>query len=175
MEPEALAEPFVTLGDRGGLSRVLLAEVVGARDVPLRAVALKLQSDEYPFLPEGVGVGFTNDDVEASWTRSRDARALRPGGGGHPGSGRGTRPAGREPAVLPPTFYCKRRRAFFAAPCPACGGPLTDVRDDRLLESLALPRRDRSLVRSWPARRRPRTPVDAHPRAGDRAGGRDRR
>src|SRR4030095_8464764 len=52
-----------------------------------------------------------------------------------------------EPAVMPPRLYCTRRRAFFTAPCPTCGAPLTDVRDDRLLESLALPRRDRSLVR----------------------------
>src|SRR5262249_29366236 len=49
MEPEALADPFVTLGDRGGFSRVLLAEVRGAQDMPLLPVAVKLQSDEYPF------------------------------------------------------------------------------------------------------------------------------
>ncbi len=149
MEPEALADPFVTLGDRGGFSRVLLAEVVGVRGAPLLPVAVKLQSDEYPFLPEGAGVGLTNDDVEAAWRREIEAleRCGPAGGGGIPAPVEVLdRPPG-EAALLPPTIYCKRRRAFFAAPCPACGAPLADVRDDRLLESLALPRRDRSLAR----------------------------
>ena len=148
MEPEALADPFVTVGDRGGFSRVLLAEVVGVRDAPLLRVAVKLQSDEYPFLPEGAGAGLTNDDVEATW--AREVELLERCGSGAVGIPAPVevldRPAGG-PALLPPTIYCKRRSAFFAAPCPTCGAPLTDVRDDRLLESLALPRRDRSLVR----------------------------
>src|SRR4029453_13123458 len=108
VEPEALADPFVTLGDRGGLSRVLLAEVVGARDVPLLRVALKLQSDEYPFLPEGSGVGFTNDDVEASWTREVEAlERCGPTGAGIPAPVEVLDRAPGEPAVLPPTLYCK--------------------------------------------------------------------
>jgi hypothetical protein len=148
MEPEALADPFVTVGDRGGFSRVLLAEVVGVRAAPLLRVAVKLQSDEYPFLPEGVGAGLTSDDVEAAWLREVELlERCGPGAVGIPAPVEVLdRPSGG-PALLPPTIYCKRRSAFFAAPCPACGAPLADVRDDRLLESLALPRRDRSLVR----------------------------
>ncbi len=148
MEPEALADPFVTVGDRGGFSRVLLGEVVGVREAPLLRVAVKLQSDEYPFLPEGVGAGLTNDDVEEAW--SREVAVLErcgPAGVGIAAPAEVLERRVGEPAVLPPTIYCKRRRAFFAAPCPACGAPLGDVRDDRLLESLGLPRRDRSLVR----------------------------
>lgn len=146
MEPEALADPFVTVGDRGGFSRVLLAEVVGVREAPLLRVVVKLQSDEYPFLPEGAGV--TNHDVEAAWAREVDLLArCGPAAVGIPAPVEVLERLPGEPALLPPTIYCKRRRAFFAAPCPVCGGPLADVRDDRLLESLALPRRDRSLVR----------------------------
>jgi hypothetical protein len=148
MEPEALADPFVTLGDRGGFSRVLLAEVRGAQDAPLLLVAVKLQSDEYPFLPEGVGVGLTCEDVESAWQREVDLLDRCGGAGsGIPSPVEVLERAPGAPALLPPTLYCKRRRAFFAAPCPACGGPLSDVRDDRLLESLGLPRRDRSLAR----------------------------
>jgi hypothetical protein len=146
MEPEALADPFVTVGDRGGFSRVLLADVVGVGETPLLRLVVKLQGDEYPFTPEGAGV--TNPDVEAAWTREADvlARCASAAAGipapvevldRHPG----------EPALLPPTLYCKRRRAFFTAPCPTCGTPLADLRDDRVLESLGLPRRDRSLAR----------------------------
>jgi hypothetical protein len=148
MEPEALADPFVTLGDRGGFSRVLLAEVLGAHDMPLLRVAVKLQSDEYPFLPEGAGVGLTSDDVEAAWEREVDLlERCGAAGSGVPSPVEVLERAAGAPALLPPTIYCKRRRAFFAAPCPTCGGPLADVRDDRLLESLGLPRRDRSLAR----------------------------
>ncbi len=148
MEPEALADPFVTLGDRGGLTRVLLAEVVGVGGAPLLRLALKLQSDEYPFLPNGAGAGLTSADVEATWTR--EVAALERCGSaaaGIPAPIEVLERAPGAPALLPPTVYCKRRQAFFAAPCPTCGGPLSDVRDDRLLESLALPRRDRSLAR----------------------------
>ena len=73
MEPEALADPFVTVGDRGGFSRVLLADVVGVGDAPLLRLVVKLQSDEYPFTPEGAGV--TNPDVEAAWRREADVLA----------------------------------------------------------------------------------------------------
>jgi hypothetical protein len=148
MEPEALADPFVTVGDRGGFTRVLLAEVTGVRDAPLLRVVVKLQSDEYPFLPEGAGAGLTNDDVEAAWVR--EIAVLERCGtatAGIPAPVEVLERAPGAPAVLPPTIYCKRRRAFFAAPCPVCGAPLADVRDDRRLESLALPRRDRSLAR----------------------------
>jgi hypothetical protein len=148
MEPEILADPFVTLGDRGGFSRVLLAEVQGVRDAPLLRVAVKLQSDEYPFLPEGVGVGLTSDEVESAWEREMDVlERCGASGSGIPSPIEVLERTPGAPALLPPTIYCKRRRAFFAAPCPTCGAPLADVRDDRLLESLGLPRRDRSLAR----------------------------
>src|SRR5262245_51154480 len=139
MEPEALADPFVTLGDRGGFSRVLLAEVRGARDAPLLVATVKLQTDEYPFLPEGVGVGLTSEDVESAWQREVELLDRCGGAGsGIPSPVEVLERAPGAPALLPPSLYCKRRRAFFAAPCPACGGPLSDVRDDRLLESLGL-------------------------------------
>src|SRR5262249_54308581 len=129
-------------------SRVLLAEVQGTRDTPLLRVAVKLQSDEYPFLPEGAGAGVTSDGVESAWQREVGIleRCGPAGSGSLPPLAVPERSPGA-PALLPPTIYCKRRRAFFAAPCPTCGAPLADVRDDRLLESLGLPRRDRSLAR----------------------------
>jgi hypothetical protein len=148
IEPEALADPFVTLGNRGGFSRVLLAEVVGVRDMGLLRLVVKLQSDEYPFLPEGAGIGLTNRDVEAAWAREIDLlERCGAAGTGIPAPSEVLARSPGQPALLPPTLYCKRRRAFFAAPCPTCGAALADVRDDRLLEGLGLSRRDRSLVR----------------------------
>lgn len=143
-----LVDPFVGLADGRGFSRVLLGEVLGPRQTPVLRVALKLQGDEYPFLPEGGAAALTNDVVEAGWRR--EAALLERCGG--PRSGllplvEVLERAPGEAALLPPTLFCKRRRAFFRAACPECGEPLADVRDDRLLEDRGLPRRDRSLVR----------------------------
>jgi len=139
-----LVDPFVTLG-RGTFSRTLLGTLQGPRGNVVREVAITIQSDEYPLLPDEAGT--TCDEVDRGWSRKvalieqtdRAARgttlvevlAREPG----------------EPALLPPTLFCKERRAFFASVCPACGAPLRDVRDDGLLEAERLPRRDRSLVR----------------------------
>ena len=136
-----LIEPFVTLG-RGAFSRTLLGSVVGPGGDVVRTVAIKLQSDEYPLL-SGEG-GVTCRDVERGW--EREAKLLE----------RSAMPTGivevlqrvrGEAALLPPTLFCKRRRAFFTSVCPTCGGPLADARDDALLESRGLPRRDASLTR----------------------------
>lgn len=143
-DPTNLVDPFVTLG-RGTFSRTLLGAVEGPTAAAVRTVAITLQSDEYPLLSEDAAV--TCDDVDRSWARTvavleRASRAARGAGivevlAREPG----------EPALLPPTLFCKVRRAFFRSVCPTCGGPLADVRDDALLERERLPRRDRSLVR----------------------------
>ena len=176
MEPEALADPFVTVGDRGGFSRVLLADVVGVGDAPLLRLVVKLQSDEYPFTARGRRV-VTNPDVEAAWAREVDVLArCAPAAAGIPTPVEVLDRLPGEPALLPPTLYCKRRRAFFTAPCPTCGAALADLRDDRLLESLGLPRRDRSLARFLAcAACGTGSAVGALPRAGHRAERRGRR
>jgi hypothetical protein len=139
-----LVDPFVTLG-RGTFSRTLLGALAGPRGDVVREVALTLQSDEYPLLPDEVGT--TCADVDRGWVwkigllertdRGARAAALVEVLAREPG----------EPALLPPTLFCKERRAFFASVCPTCGGRLRDVRDDVLLERVQLPRRDRALVR----------------------------
>src|SRR5262249_33066298 len=143
-----VADAFVTVGARGALSRVLVGELRGPVGKSVLRLAVKLQSDEYPIPPEGGPGALTNDAVEAAWDREVDL--LERGGGARAGIPGLVEVLGREagrPAVLPPTLFCKRRQAFFAASCPECGAPLADVRDDALLEAHGLPRRDRSLAR----------------------------
>ena len=119
----------------------------------------------------------TNPDVEAAWAREVDVLArCAPAAAGIPAPVEVLDRLPGSPRVLPPTLYCKRRRAFFTAPCPTCGTPLADLRDDRVLESLGLPRRDRSLARFLAcATCGTGTPVDALPGAGRRAERRGRR
>lgn len=133
-------DPFVTLSDRGGYSRVLLAQVLGPGRRPVADVALKLQSDEYPLPVPGEEVLTANPDVVDGW--EREVGALESATGPTRGLSRIVevldRAPGR-PAHLPPLVFCKLRDAYFAAPCPTCGTTLADVRDDRWLDAHGLP------------------------------------
>ena len=141
-----LVDPFLALGDRGTFSRTLLGAVVGPQGTPVLEVAVKLQSDDYPLLSEGAGI--TNAHVERSWQREAQlVDRVPPVGSGLPVPVEVLSRRPGEPGVLPPTIFCKRREAFFASVCPECGGPLADVRDDRLLEERGLERREGSLAR----------------------------
>ena len=143
-----LVDPFVSLHDRAALSRALLAEVVGPDGKTVLPFVLKLQSDEYPLLADGPSSTWTNVAIEEAWEREVELLEQwgRAGGGALRIVEILPRPAAT-PARIPPTLYCKRRRTFFAAPCPSCGEPLRDVRDNRLLEDRGLPRFDRSVAR----------------------------
>jgi ribosomal protein L34E len=143
-----LVDPFLEVSDRGTFSRVLLGELLGPTGRSVLPLAVKLQGDEYPIVPEGDAPVHTSAAVEAAWRR--EAALLERTGPAASGLPVVIEVLPRTPgdtAHLPPTIYCKRRRAFFPAACPDCGGPLADVRDDRLLEARGLPRRDRSLAR----------------------------
>ena len=143
-----LVDPFASLDDRGGFSRTLLAEIAGPDGASITRLVLKLQSDEYPIVPEAESLLWNNGTVESAWRR--EVGLLERAGGSRSGIPGPVEVLGRTPgdaAHLPPTIFCKRRRAFFAAPCPACGGPLADFRESRALEDRGLPRHDLSLVR----------------------------
>jgi len=142
---EDLAEPFVSLGDRGRFSRALAARVSGPIGGEVRALALKMQSDDYPI---GSLPGWSNADVDAQWDEQYALVRAAAATGAAPAVV-DVLPAGIDGGVprLPPTLFCKLRRAFFAAPCPLCGGELHVCRDDTLLEANGLPRYDGSLER----------------------------
>lgn len=140
-----LVDPFVTLGDRGRFSRTLLARVVGPDGQPIRELALKIQRDDYPVTDLS---GWSNADIDDHWQEQyrlwqvAAANAAAPS----PVSVLPEADDGGAP-LLPPTLYCKERRAFFTPPCPDCGAALLTCRDDGLLEEHGLPRYDQSLER----------------------------
>lgn len=142
--PCDVVDPFVVLNDRGGFSRVLLAEIVGPEGRPVLPVALKVQSDEYPLLGDESDA---NPAIDARWRREIAVLERCGGQNGLPGLLEALPRSEGSPAHLPPTIYCKERTSFFVARCPGCGGQLSDVRDNRLLENRELPRHDLSLVR----------------------------
>jgi len=142
---EELAEPFVPLGERGRFTRTLAATVTGPTGGPLLEVALRIQSDEYavPSLAE-----WTNLEVDAQLARQYDLLRASSAAGGSPRLLEILAPSrAGGPPCLPPTLFCKTKRAFFPAPCPECGAGLQVCRDDGLLETKGLPRYDRSLER----------------------------
>ena len=122
---ESLEDPFVSLGDGGRFSRVLLARVA-LGPATLRLLALKVQRDTPP---EGV----TNPEAEAAGTRELAAlravdapevvRLLDPGA---------------EFDLNRPVTLCKTTRRTFHPICPNCLGPLKDCRDDALLRECGL-------------------------------------
>ena len=142
---EDLAEPFVALGERGRFSRALAARAAGPAGETVRELALKMQSDDYPI---GSLPAWSNADVDAQWDEQYALVRSAAAHGAAPevvdvlpvGTGAG-------PPQLPPTLFCKLQRAFFAAPCPLCGGALHVCRDNTLLEAKGLPRYDGSLER----------------------------
>jgi hypothetical protein len=150
-EPEAgrlsedLVDPFVSLGNRGRFSRTLAARVAGPQGGTVRELALKIQSDDYPIaeLP-----GWSNPDVDAQWREQYVLWNQAAAGGAAPALVDVLPTAADGGAtLLPPTLYCKKRRAFFTTPCPQCGAALETCRDDALLDRHGLPTYARSLER----------------------------
>lgn len=126
-------------------SRALAARVSGPSGGGARDLALKMQSDDYPV---GSLPGWSNADVDAQWDEQYATVQVAAAEGAAPELVDVLpAPPGGGPPLLPPTLYCKLRRAFFAAPCPLCGEPLHVCRDNALLEAKGLPRYDRSLER----------------------------
>ena len=148
--PEDLVDPFLTLSDRGSFSRTLHAHLVGPGGDTVLSFALKLQSDEYPVPPGGLSArGLTNVGVEERWKREVElARSAGPEGVGICAPLDVLQPNGTDGiGHMAPTAYCKRREAFFPLFCPACGGPLRDVRSEQVLEQRGLPGYGTSLAR----------------------------
>jgi hypothetical protein len=139
-----LIEPFVPLGHRGRFSRTLLGRVVGPTGESVREVALRMQSDEYPVSDLE---GWSNPDIDEQWREQCRLWRLAAAAGAAPAVVDVLPAADGEPAVLPPTLYCKQRRAFFPTPCPQCGSRLETCRDGAVLEASGLPRYERSLER----------------------------
>jgi hypothetical protein len=122
---EPLEDPFVSIGDGGRTSRILLGRVA-LGPATLRLLALKVQRD---VPPEGV----TNPEAEAAGRR--ELAALRATDA--PEVVR-LLDAGPEFDRNRPVTLCKTTRRTFHPLCPNCVGPLQDCRDDALLSEAGL-------------------------------------
>lgn len=127
------AQPFVSLGEGGRFSRVLLARLAAADGGTAQLLALKLQRDAYRALGSGAGVlAVDNREVEAMWRRERDhlqrlcgrgaVRLCATGDGG----------------ALPPLGYDRKGERLFPVVSPLSWAPLQTCRDDALLRDAGL-------------------------------------
>ena len=126
------AQPFVSLGDTGRFSRVLLARLRGPGDRTLRLLALKLQRDAYRALGSSSAL-VDNGEVAAMWQREHaNLQRLERQGGVRLVA------AGAEHGVLPSMAYDRKTGRLFAALSPLSWAPLSTCRDDALLRDSGL-------------------------------------
>ena len=126
-------QPFVSLGDTGRFSRVLLARLAGPGEAIVQLLALKLQRDSYRALgTSGAGL-LDNRDVESMWQREQShLQRLRSEGT--------VRLVATGPAngVLPPMAFDRQSRRLFRVVSPLSWTPLQTCRDDALLREAGL-------------------------------------
>src|ERR1041385_4377319 len=131
---EGADDPFVSLGDAGLFSRVLLGRIVMGEDSTVRHLAVKGQRSSYRSLEDPLArSAFTNARIDETWERERDhllqtaspeiVSLLDPG---------------MESFRLRPLTVCRKTRKSFHPFCPVCRGPLADCRDDELLREVGL-------------------------------------
>ncbi|MEW6486351.1 MAG: hypothetical protein AB1578_00355 [Thermodesulfobacteriota bacterium] len=136
---EALPDPFARIGGREGLGTIVLGRVTveGLGNAGNRPVALFLERDACaaaePLPNPARDQAFERHYRELlRLGQEAGAPVLRPLALGAS--------TGEPPALpsSPPLTFCKRRRLFFTPPCPRCGRPLADCRDDALLAETGL-------------------------------------
>ncbi|HXX94879.1 MAG TPA: hypothetical protein VEN81_14725, partial [Planctomycetota bacterium] len=135
---ESSDDPFVALSDAARYSRLLLGRLVSGRDTSLKYLAVKIQRGGYRPAKDSL----TNLQIEDLWARERESLDRC--------SGRGVAlrfDLGEETFHSLPVTFCKKIRQYFHVPCPACGRPLRDCRDDGLLRENGLAEYSRSSVR----------------------------
>ena len=140
---ESKDDPFVPLSDSSRIARVLLGRVASGVDHTLHPVAVKIQRSSYrPAASGSAKETLTNPLIEEMWRRERENLLKCAGDEVVP-----LIDLGEESFRNRPTTFCKKIRAYFHPPCPKCGGPLRDCRDDALLRDHGLPEYSRSIVR----------------------------
>lgn len=139
---EAPPDPFARMEDLGGACTVLLGQLAGGVQIG-RHVAIMVQKDWCGPTWSDTARAQTAQFQE-NWFRLAHEAWTRLTERGETGVARripstiGVDERGSLLASLP-LFFCKRRRLFFHTPCPSCGEPLTDCRDEQLLTSRGLP------------------------------------
>jgi hypothetical protein len=131
-------DPFVPLSEAGRYSRVLLGRIASGRDTCLTWLAVKIQRGAYRPAKESLA----NPQIEDLWDRERASLDQCSGAG----VAKRIDLAENSFRSLPVTF-CKKVRRYFHVPCPSCGRPLSDCRDDALLRDHGLSQYSTSSVR----------------------------
>jgi len=116
---ESLPDPFVRLSDPGGVAAVVVARAVRAGAAG-RLVGVLVRSDSAWAERSAAAADGWFQELAREW----QALILEPGR--------------NLLSALPPLWYCKRRQLLFVPPCPACGEPLAECRDDTLLQAVGL-------------------------------------
>jgi len=153
--------PFLVITDSDPFTRLIEARMVTDTGSEIKRVFLLVQKDQYLLTKDELRpIG--NQDIDAFW---QSAFSLNESGKGNSSfitlarqigqqqsEGEGEcqkRQGGQKGCLLPfqSLFFCKKRRLFFAPPCPVCGLPIQQCYDDTLLIKLGLQPYSTSLKR----------------------------
>ena len=153
--------PFLVVSDSDPLTRLIEARMLTDSGSEIKRVFLLVQKDQYLLSRDELRpVG--NQDIDAFWQRAFSLYESGKGNGSFitlarqigqsEGDGEENCQKGHEGQkryLLPfqSLFFCKKKRLFFAPPCPVCGLPIQQCCDDSLLVKLGLQPYSTSLKR----------------------------
>ncbi len=130
---EKTAFPFPLITDSDPLTRMVEAQFITDAGAIIENVFLLIQRDRYLLAKDELWP-VSNRDIEDAWQKAFSFYAsdssFIPLASQLDESGNLT--------PLSPLFFCKRRERFFHPPCPKCGEPLEQCRDDDMLSASGL-------------------------------------
>jgi len=137
--------PFLTISESDPFARLIDAQFATDAGSEIKRVFLLFQKDEYHLTKDELRP-FNNRDVDQCWQKAfsfyskknQDASVFILND--QIGENGGLVP-------LQSLFFCKSKRIFFHPPCPVCGLPLQQCRDDDILTGLGFQRYSASLKR----------------------------
>jgi hypothetical protein len=142
---QRLSHPFLNISDSNPFARLIEAEFVTDRGSKVKDVCLLVQKDCHVFGKDSLWP-VTNGEIDRLWNDTFRFYSKDNRNGSIITLGDQLDENGR---LIPfdPLFYCKVKQQYFHPPCPRCGMPLRQCRDETVLASSGLSPYSSSLKR----------------------------
>jgi len=133
---QKLSYPFLVVSDSNHFHRLIAAQLVTDTGSNIRDIFFLVQKDKYAFQKDSLWP-ISNGEIDRYWqdtftfySNEHRNSSLIPLMNQLDESGQ----------LIPfdPLFYCKLKQHYFQPPCPRCGAPLRQCRDDAVLTGVGL-------------------------------------
>lgn len=128
--------PFLTITDSDPLTRLIEARIMSDAGSDIERVFLLVQRDRYLIAKDELWP-LNNRDIEDAWQKAFTFHSSELSNNLFI-SLAGQIDAQGAPVQISSLFYCKTRELFFHPPCPKCGMPLQQCRDEEILSKEGL-------------------------------------